>query len=111
MLYPGVRDIIVQYHQRGEGLTDEGRRGRLALSDRSLDPRMLLPCANPACRKGGFWLRRDVDALVRSGEAVLDKTWACAGFLGPVRSGLQSPGQGPPRCPNTLEARIEVVRR
>lgn len=108
MLYPGVRDIIVETLQRGEGVPEDGKPLRLSLRDRSLDPRMLLPCANPACRKGGFWLRPRVDAAVRAGERRLDETLRCAGHLGPVRSGNPERSE-PPRCPNTLEVHLEIV--
>jgi hypothetical protein len=110
MLVPGVRDIVVEYTQTGEGVPDGGKTGRLSLRERTLDQRMFLPCANPACKKGGFLLRRKVDAQVESGEAHAELSLPCAGYLGPLRTTLRDAGEPPPRCPNKLTATVDVVR-
>ncbi|GIW72730.1 MAG: hypothetical protein KatS3mg102_2272 [Planctomycetota bacterium] len=104
----GVRDIVVDYHQQGEGVPEGGKRGKLRLADRSLDLQMHLPCANPACKKGGFLLRREVERLVeqRCSQARLELP--CAGYTGPLRAAVRE-GAPPARCGNRLVAEVRLV--
>jgi hypothetical protein len=99
-----VREIAVTATQRGEGLPETGKTLKLGSRDGSLDPKMHLPCANPACKKGGFALRAAVDKLVKSGEAHASVLLPCAGYTGALRT-----EKGPAaHCGNTLEATIDV---
>ncbi len=110
MLAPGVRDVVVTLTQTGEGVPEGGKVLRCRLADRSLDARMFFPCANPACKKGGFLLRPKLMALIEGGQARGRVALACAGYLGSVRSTLHDQPGAPPRCANRLEAEIEIVR-
>jgi hypothetical protein len=100
-----AREIAVAYRQTGEGLPEGGKEGRLSLRAGTLEPKMFLPCANPACKKGGFVLRAGVDKIVAAGEAEGRLALACAGYVGAVRGGE---GAGA-RCPNRLEATVTVA--
>jgi hypothetical protein len=100
-------EIEVHYRQTGEGLPEGGKEGRLSTRDGSLDPKMLFPCANPACKKGGFALRQHIEKLLAAGETEGQLRLACAGYVGPLRT-----EKGPaPRCRNALEASLRVKYR
>jgi hypothetical protein len=102
---PRVVEVAVRYLQRGEGLPEEGRTGEVSQRQGSLEARMLLPCANPSCKKGGFLLRPDVDKAVAARETSAMVERQCAGYVGALRS-----ERGPaPRCGNTLTATIEIT--
>lgn len=99
-----VREIVAICTQRGEGVPEEGKTIRLSSRDGSLDPKMVVPCANPACKKGGFLLKTAVDKTVKAEEASRSFTLKCAGYVGALRT-EKGPAKG---CGNTLEATIDV---
>ena len=102
---PATRDIAVECVQRGRGVPEGGKPLRLSQRDGSLDPRMVIPCANPECRKGGFLLRREIERLLARGETTATITIGCAGYIGPVRT-EKGPARG---CENELEAKIAIA--
>lgn len=104
---PAPADIAVEFVQTGEGVPEGGKKGRLSTRERSLDAKMLLACANPACKKGGFLLRPKVDAAVREGKSEVSLELACAGYVGPLRS-ERGPAGG---CPNRLAATVRIAWR
>lgn len=102
---PRPADIAVEYVQTGAGVPEGGKAGRVAQRDRSLDPKMLLPCANPECRKGGFFLRPEVDKAVRAAAAEVRVDLACSGYVGALRT-ERGPAGG---CPNRLAATVRIT--
>jgi hypothetical protein len=104
---PQLVDVVVSYTQRGEGVPEAGKTGRVSQRQRTLDRRMLLPCANPACRKGGFLLRREVERARDAGESNTSFEKPCAGYLGAVRT---EKGPAAP-CPNRLEVEVTLAYR
>lgn len=97
-------EVVVSYTQTGEGVPEGGKTGRLSTRDGTLDAKMFLPCANPACKKGGFPLRPHVDKAVAATKTALEVKLDCAGYTGPLRS-----ERGPaPACRNKLEAAVEI---
>jgi hypothetical protein len=98
-------DVIVEYTQTGAGVPEGGKTGTASLREGSLEARMLVPCANPECKKGGFLLRPKVDAAAQRGESELTLDLACAGYVGPLRS-ERGPASG---CGNKLAARVRLL--
>lgn len=97
-------NVGVEFTQTGAGVPDGGKKGKVNTRDGSLDNRLLLPCANPECKKGGFLLRHEVDKAVKSGKDRLEIDVACAGYTGPLRS-----DRGPaPGCGNRLAAKVTI---
>jgi len=101
----GPVDIVVRYVQRGAGLPDDPQETVSSQRQGSLDRRMLLPCANPACKKGGFFLRPKVDRAVADGEAALELEVGCSGYVGALRT-ERGPAE---RCQNRVTASVEIV--
>lgn len=101
----GPMDIVVRYVQRGEGLGDEAKETTVSQRQGSLDRRMLLPCANPACKKGGFFLRPKIDQAVKDGKRSLELEVPCSGYVGALRT-ERGPADG---CQNSITASVEIV--
>ena len=77
-----VTDIVVRYVQTGEGTPEGGKQGSVSQRQGSLDRRLLLPCANPACKKGGFPLRKAIDGAIAAEETERTIRLDCAGYTG-----------------------------
>jgi hypothetical protein len=102
---PRIADIVVEFTQTGAGVPEGGKKGTLSRLKGSLDQKMLLPCANPECKKGGYLLRPAVDKAAREGKAEVSLDLACAGYTGPLRS-----EKGPaPGCANRLAALVRLT--
>ena len=99
------REIAVEFIQTGAGVPEGGKTGTLSARKGSLDPKMLLPCANPDCKKGGFLLRPAIDKAVRERRTELALEVPCAGYVGPLRS-ERGPGEG---CGNKLKASVRIA--
>ena len=98
------REIIVTCTQTGLGVAEGGKESRLSTRDGSLDAKMLLPCANPACKKGGFALKARIDKIVTAGEASGAFDVACDGYVGALRT-----EKGPAAtCGNKLAVAVSV---
>ena len=98
------REIIVTCTQTGQGVPEGGKESRLSTRDGTLDAKMLISCANPSCKKGGFLLKSRVDKVVEGGKAEGQFDVACAGYTGPLRS-----EKGPAEtCKNKLAVMVEV---
>ena len=92
---PRIADIVVEFTQTGTGVPEGGKKGTLSRLKGSLDQKMLLTCANPDCKKGGYLLRPAIDKAAKEGKAEIDLDLACAGYTGSLRS-----DKGPaPGCP------------
>lgn len=100
-----VVDVVVNYCQQGEGVPEGGRSGSVSQRRGSLDRRMLLPCANPACKKGGFFLRPAIDKAIAAAKTKVSLEEPCAGYTGTLRS-ERGPAE---RCPNALTAEVEIA--
>ena len=100
-------DVTVEYVQTGEGVPEGGKTGRVSTKERTLDPKMHLTCANPACKKGGFLVRPKVDAMLREGKTASEQTIPCAGYVGQLRTEQG----GPDRCGNKLAVKIQLATR
>lgn len=100
-------DLEIEYVQTGEGVPEGGKTGRLSTKERTLDPKMVLTCANPLCKKGGFLLRPKVDALTREGKTEGAFTLPCAGYVGQLRTEKG----GPDKCGNALSAKVRIRLR
>jgi hypothetical protein len=98
-------NISVEYTQTGAGVPEGGKKGKLSSKDGSLDARLLLPCANPDCKKGGFFLRPEVDKAAKAEKAELDLDVACSGYTGPLRSERGPAGA----CGNRLVAKVKLA--
>ncbi|MHC4390407.1 MAG: hypothetical protein ACYS22_03710 [Planctomycetota bacterium] len=102
---PRVTNIVVDCVQQGEGVPEGGKSMSLSLRKRTLDQRMLLTCANPACKKGGYLLRRDVDKATADRKTTLTFTKPCAGYVGALRT---EKGYAD-KCGNTLEVTVTIT--
>jgi hypothetical protein len=101
---PKPTNIVLEYVQTGEGVPDGGKTGKLSQKDRTLDPKLHLTCANPACKKGGFLLRKDVDKAIEAGKGDLSLDLKCVGYVGPLRT-----ERGPaPGCENRVKATVKI---
>jgi hypothetical protein len=101
----GPANIVIEYTMTGEGVPEGGKKARLSQKEGTLDAKLLVPCANPECKKGGFLLRPHVDKAVKAGEPWVDLEIPCAGYTGALRS-ERGPAE---RCPNKLEARVKIA--
>ena len=98
------QEIVVTFRQTGEGVPEGGKDGCASTRDGSLNPKMLLPCANPACKKGGFALRARIDRIVADGKTGDSFEVPCAGYVGALRT-----EKGPAaHCGNKLAVTVEV---
>lgn len=101
---PQPSNIAVEFTQTGAGVPEGGKAGKLSLRDRTLEPKMLLPCANPECKKGGFFIRPEVDKAAKAGKTEVALDLACSGYTGPLRS-----ERGPaPGCQNRLTGKVAL---
>ena len=98
-------NVSLEYTQTGEGVPEGGKTGKLSQRDRTLDPKLFLTCANPACKKGGFLLRPEVDKAAKEGKSELTLDVACAGYTGALRSGSETAGG---KCGNRLKAAVKL---
>jgi len=102
---PKLVDLAVEFTQTGAGVPEGGKKGKLSRRDGTLDAKLLLPCANPDCKKGGFFLRPEVDKATKAGRAELELDLKCAGYTGALRS-----EKGPaPGCENRLAAKVRLT--
>lgn len=102
---PPLADVVVEFTQTGAGVPEGGKKGKLSRREGSLDPKLLLPCANPDCKKGGFFLRPEIDKAAKAGKRELALDLGCAGYTGPLRS-----ERGPaPGCGNRLAATVRLT--
>ena len=98
------REIIVHSTQTGAGVAEGGKESRMSTRDGSLNPKMLIPCANPACKKGGFLLKPRIDKAVEAGKSSEEFEVPCAGYTGALH-----PEKGPAeKCTNKLSVKVEV---
>jgi hypothetical protein len=99
------REIAIRYRQTGEGVPEGGKEGVLSTRDGTLDPKMFLTCANPACKKGGFSLRAAIDRIVAAEKTEAALALDCAGYVGALRT-EKGPAKG---CGNKLEVSVTVT--
>ncbi len=105
MIPAHVRDVVLDCRQQGVGVAEGGKQERRSLRERTLDQRLVMPCANPECRKGGFILWRHLKPMWESRHEHGEVDIPCAGAVGPNRS-----ERGPaPRCGNTLAVAATTV--
>src|SRR5438132_6464628 len=98
------REIIVNCTQTGEGVAEGGKESRLSTRDGTLDAKMLIKCANPVCKNGGFALKTKIDKAVEAGKTSDEFEVGCAGYTGALR-----PEKGPAeKCTNKLAVKVEV---
>jgi hypothetical protein len=101
---PKPTNVVLEYVQTGAGVPEGGKTGKLSQKDRTLDPKMHIPCANPDCKKGGFVLRKDVDQAIAAGKADLELDLRCVGYVGALRT-ERGPAAG---CENRLKAKLKI---
>jgi hypothetical protein len=101
---PKPTNIVLEYVQTGAGVPEGGKTGKLSQKDRTLDPKLHIPCANPDCKKGGFLLRKDVDKALDAGKTDLSLDAKCVGYVGSLRT-ERGPAAG---CENRLEATVKI---
>ncbi|MFC1705586.1 hypothetical protein ACFL59_02045 [Planctomycetota bacterium] len=101
-------DVVASFVQKGEGVLEGGKAGRVSQREGSLDRRMLLSCANPACKKGGFLLRQPIESAIAEQQTSVALQVPCAGYVGPLR---REKGRPPQSCGNTVEVEITISYR
>ncbi|HVY61966.1 MAG TPA: hypothetical protein VHF22_09955 [Planctomycetota bacterium] len=102
---PRPSSIALEFTQTGAGVPEGGKSGKLSTKDGSLDARLLLPCANPDCKKGGFFLRPEIDKAARAGRTEVAVDLGCSGYVGALRS-ERGPAGG---CGNRLSGKATLV--
>jgi hypothetical protein len=102
-LFPELANADVEYVQRGAGVPDDGKRGRLSHAERTLEGH--LPCANPECRKGGFGIGLVIEALAAARRTEGTGEVHCAGYVGARRT----EGGAAAGCPNRLELSVRLT--
>ncbi len=101
--FPELLDCEVRYRQLGVGVPEDGKVGTISHREGSLEGH--LPCANPACKKGGFGLGPVIDSLVAASRREGTGEVRCAGYVGARRT-----EKGPAAtCENRLVVEVRLV--